>query len=296
MQVENLFNRVKYYEPMKDHTSFKVGGKVDIYFEPENTTELAHFITYLRRKDVPYYIIGNGTNLLVSDEGIRGAVVKIGNKMSSVEVTDEMIIAESGALLSALSKLALESSLSGLEFGNGIPGSVGGAITMNAGAYGCEIKDVFEKAEVLDESLNLKILNNKEMEFAYRKSILAKKEYIVLKSYFKLTRDSKSKIRKLMDELTKKRQSKQPIDLPSAGSIFKRPEGYYAAKLIEDAGLKGLALGDAQVSDKHSGFIVNKGNAAAKDIYNLIKHVQRTVYERYGVTLETEIKLLGEFE
>ena len=296
MHFDNFFNNIKYYEPMKDHTSFKVGGKADIYFEPGNTEELIKFISYLKEKSIPYFLIGNGTNLLVSDEGIRGAVVKLGDKMASIQVEGERIIAECGALLSVLSKKVADCSLSGLEFGSGIPGSVGGAVTMNAGAYGCEIKDVLERVEVLDSDLQLKVLDNKQMEFGYRKSIINKDNYIVIKSFFKLKEGNKFDIKKRMDELTEKRQLNQPINFPSAGSVFKRPEGYFAAKLIEDAGLKGLALGDAQVSDKHSGFIINKGNAAAKDIYNLIKHIQRTVYERYGVNLETEIKLLGKFE
>jgi UDP-N-acetylmuramate dehydrogenase len=296
LHFHNLFNNIKYDEPMKNHTSFKVGGKADIYFEPENIVELIKFISYLKEKSIPYFLIGNGTNLLVSDEGIRGAVVKLGDKMSSIQIEGERIIAECGALLSVLSKKAADCSLSGLEFASGIPGSVGGAVTMNAGAYGCEIKDVLERVEVLDSNLQLKVFDNKQMEFGYRKSIIEKHGYIVIKSTFKLKKANTWDIKRHIDELTEKRQSKQPINLPSAGSVFKRPEGYFAGKLIEDAGLKGLTIGDAQISDKHCGFIINKGNASAKDIYNLIKHIQKTIYERFGVKLETEIKLLGKFE
>ncbi len=296
MNFHNSFNNIKYDEPMKYHTSFKVGGKADIYFEPGNVDELIKFISYLKEKNINYFLFGNGTNLLVADEGIRGAVIKLGDKMASVVIDGERIMVECGALLSAVSKIAADYSLSGLEFGNGIPGSVGGAVTMNAGAYGMEIKDVVEKVEVLDSDLKLKVLDNKQMEFGYRKSIIEKHGYIVIKSTFKLKKANTWDIKRHIDELTEKRQSKQPINLPSAGSVFKRPEGYFAGKLIEDAGLKGLTIGDAQISDKHCGFIINKGNASAKDIYNLIKHIQKTIYERFGVKLETEIKLLGKFE
>lgn len=296
MHLNNSFNNIKYDEPMKYHTSFKVGGKADIYIEPESVDELIRFICYLKEKSIPYFLFGNGTNLLVSDDGIRGAVVRLGEKMASMEIEGERIIAECGALLTVVSKLAAEHSLSGLEFGSGIPGSVGGAVTMNAGAYGMEIKDVIEKVEVLDSNMQLKVLDKKQMEFGYRKSIIDNNSYIAIKSFFKLKKSNSFDIKRKMDELAERRQAKQPINFPSAGSVFKRPEGYFAGKLIEDAGLKGLTIGDAQISEKHCGFIINKGNATAKDVYNLIVHVQKTVYERFGVKLETEVKLLGKFE
>lgn len=295
MHLNNSFNNIKYDEPMKYHTSFKVGGKADIYLEPENIDELTKFICYLKENKIPYFLFGNGTNLLVSDEGIRGAVIRLGDKMSSIKIEGERIIAECGALLSVVSKLAAEHSLSGLEFGSGIPGSVGGAVTMNAGAYDMEIKDVVEKVEVLDSDLQLNVLNNKQMAFGYRRSIISNNKYIVIKSFFKLKKANSFDIKRKMEELTEKRQTKQPINFPSAGSVFKRPEGYFAGKLVEDAGLKGFTIGDAQISEKHCGFIINKGNATAKDIYNIIAHVQRTVYERFGVKLETEVKILGKF-
>lgn len=295
MHLNNSFNNIKYEEPMKYHTSFKVGGKADIYLEPENIDELTKFICYLKENKIPYFLFGNGTNLLVSDEGIRGAVIRLGDKMSSIKIEGERIIAECGALLSVVSKLAAENSLSGLEFGSGIPGSVGGAVTMNAGAYDMEIKDVIEKVEVLDSNLQLKVLYNKQMGFGYRKSIISNNKYIVTRSFFKLKKGNLFDIKRKMEELTEKRQTKQPINYPSAGSVFKRPEGYFAGKLIEDAGLKGFTIGDAQISEKHCGFIINKGNATAKDIYNIIAHVQRIVYERFGVKLETEVKILGKF-
>lgn len=295
MDLNDSFNNIKYDEPMKYHTSFKVGGKADIYIEPESIDELIKFICYIKGKNTPYFLFGNGTNLLVSDEGIRGAVIRLGDKMSSIGVEGERIIAECGALLSVVSKLAAEHSLSGLEFGSGIPGSVGGAVTMNAGAYDMEIKDVVEKVEVLDTDLQLKVLDNKQMGFGYRKSVVSNNEYIVIKSFFKLKKGNSFDIKRKMEELAEKRQTKQPINFPSAGSVFKRPEGYFAGRLIEDAGLKGFTIGDAQISGKHCGFIINKGNATAKDVYNIIVHVQKTVYERFGVKLETEVKLLGKF-
>ncbi len=290
------FANIKYDEAMKAHTSMKVGGSADIYFEPESIDDLIRFIKALREKNMPYYIFGNCTNLLISDDGIRGAVIKIGEKIANIQLDDNGIIAESGALFSSLSKYAAENSFSGLEFANGIPGSLGGAIYMNAGAYGMETKDIVEKVELLDKDLNIKVLNNKQMEFGYRQSIIGKESYIVTKVAFKLKKGNILEIKKLMSELNEKRQSKQPVEHPSAGSVFKRPEGYYAGKLIEDAGLKGMTIGDAQISNKHCGFIINKGNATAKDIYNLIIYIQKTIYERFGVKLEPEIKLIGKFE
>ncbi|MDD2481175.1 MAG: UDP-N-acetylmuramate dehydrogenase [Lutispora sp.] len=296
MQLIDLFSNVKFDEPMKNHTSFKVGGNADIFFEPKDIKELIEFIKYVKENSIAYYLMGNGTNIIVSDEGIRGAVIKLGDKMSSIEIAEDRVSAQCGAKLPEVAKYAANNSLSGLEFASGIPGSIGGAAAMNAGAYGNEMKDVIEKVEVLDSNFEYRVLQNKEMEFGYRKSVIEKHGYIVLGCTFKLKKANKSDIKILMDECTERRQSKQPLNLPSAGSIFKRPEGYYTGKLIEDAGLKGMSIGGAQISEKHCGFIVSKGDATAKDIYNLIKHIQRTVYERFGVKLETEVKLIGRFE
>lgn len=296
MHLTDLFSNIKLNEPMKNHTTFKVGGNADIFLEPENANELAQFIKYLKANNIPYFIMGNGSNMIVSDEGIRGAVIKLGSSMSKAMVEDDRVIAQCGAKLPEVAKLAAENSLSGLEFASGIPGSIGGTTAMNAGAYGSEMKDVVEKVEVLDSNLELNVLNNKEMEFGYRKSVVEKQGYIVLSTTFKLKKAYKPDIKALMDEYTERRQGKQPLEMPSAGSVFKRPEGYYAGKLIEDADLRGMTIGGAQVSEKHCGFIVNKGDATAKDIYNLIKHIQKTVYERFGVKLETEVKLIGRFE
>ncbi len=295
MLFNNAFIGVRYDEPMKEHTSIRIGGKAEIYFEPENIDELISFIRCLREKEIPYLIVGNCTNLLVSDDGVKGAVIKLGDKISRVEVIDNKIVAECGALLTTISKIAAENSLTGMEFANGIPGSVGGAVSMNAGAYGMEMEDIVEKVAIVDSNLKLGLLDNKQMEFGYRKSIMSKCLYIATKIFFNLKKGNRNEIKKTMDELSQKRKEKQPLEYPSAGSIFKRPEGYYAGKLIEDAGLKGMAVGGAQVSDKHCGFIINKGNATAKDVYNLITVIQKTIYERYGVKLETEIKLIGKF-
>lgn len=287
--------QILYNEPMKNHTSFKVGGPVDIFIEPQDTKELIEAIKSLREKGISYYIIGNGTNLLISDKGLNGAIVKMGEGFGNASINGDMIIAESGVLLSTLSKMTAREGLTGLEFASGIPGSLGGAITMNAGAYGGEMKDIIEWVEVLDKDLNLKRLKNDEMKFVYRKSIIEPGMHIVLRCSIKLKKGNPDEINNRMAELAEKRKTKQPLHLPSAGSTFKRPEGHFAGKLIEDAGLKGFSLGGAQVSTLHCGFVVNNGNATAKDVYDLIRHVQKTVFEKCNVMLEPEVKILGEF-
>ncbi len=287
--------QILYNEPMKNHTSFKVGGPADIFIEPDDRAELVKAIKDLREQGVSYYIIGNGSNLLVSDKGLRGAVVKIGEKFGSVSINNDIITAESGVLLSTLSKMAAREGLTGMEFASGIPGSLGGAVTMNAGAYGGEMKDIVEWVEILDQDLNIKRLKNDEMKFMYRKSIIEPGKHIVLRCCIRLKKGNKDEIDNKMAELAEKRRSKQPLHLPSAGSTFKRPEGYFAGKLIEDAGLRGFSIGGAQVSTLHCGFVVNNGDATAKDVYDLIRHVQKTVFEKFNVMLEPEVKILGEF-
>lgn len=288
-------DNIKYNEPMKNHTSFKLGGPADIFIEPDNTDELVKALRTLKEHKIPYYIIGNGSNLLVSDKGIRGAVVKIGEKFGNVSIDGERITAECGILLSTLSKMAAKRSLAGMEFASGIPGSLGGALAMNAGAYGGEMKDIVEWVEVLDWNLELVRLTNAEMKFGYRKSIIEPGNYIAVRCCLKLKKGDPEEINSIMAELAEKRKAKQPLHLPSAGSTFKRPEGYFAGKLIEDAGLKGYTLGGAQVSTLHCGFVVNNGNATARDVYDLIKHIQKTVLEKFNVKLEPEVKILGEF-
>lgn len=291
LNIDNLL----YNEPMKNHTSFKLGGPADIFIEPDDTEQLAKAIKSLREHSIPYYIIGNGSNLLVSDKGLRGAVVKLGEKFGNVKIDEDRVTAESGILLSTLSKMAAKSGLTGMEFASGIPGALGGAAAMNAGAYGGEMKDIIEWVEVLDQGLELKRLQNAEMEFGYRKSVVEPRKYIVIRCCLRLMKGNPDEIYGTMAELTEKRKTKQPLHLPSAGSTFKRPEGYFAGKLIEDAGLRGFSIGGAQVSPLHCGFVVNNGDATARDVYDLIRHVQKTVYEKFNVNLETEVKILGEF-
>lgn len=278
---------------MKNHTSFKVGGPVDILVNPEKFQQIIDLIKICKENNVPYFIIGNGTNLLVKDGGIRGAVIKL-CKLDEIRLQDERIIAKCGATLRDVSDFALENNLTGFEFACGIPGSIGGAVAMNAGAYNGEISHVIESAKVIDSDGNIRILNKDELELGYRTSSVLKNRYTVLEVNLKLEKGEHQKIKDRMEELEKKRTEKQPLEHPSAGSTFKRPEGYFAAKLIEDSGLKGMRIGDAEVSEKHSGFIINKGNATAKDILDLIKLVQDKVKEKFNLDLYTEVRIIGE--
>ena len=269
-------------EPMKKHTTFRIGGPADYYAEPD-MSRISKLIEIAKACDMPVTVIGNGSNLLVGDKGIRGLVIGIGKGMSEIEVTEavaqdftaqdncHIITAGAGAILAAVAAKAAEASLSGLEFASGIPGSVGGAVVMNAGAYGGEIKDVLIDATVLTADGELKTVTRDELDLSYRHSIVPEKGYIVLSARFRLTPKPKDEIKSYMAELRAKRVEKQPLEYPSAGSTFKRPEGYFAGKLIMDAGLRGYSVGDAQVSQKHCGFVVNKGEAAAADVLTLIK-------------------------
>ena len=286
--------RIKLNEPMKNHTSFRVGGPADILVCPESLEQLTETVRECRRNNVPFYIEGNGTNLLVTDKGIRGVVIKTCGSLCDVKVEGDTILAECGALLSKVAKTALEHGLAGLEFASGIPGTLGGAVCMNAGAYGREIKDVVVRTEYLDGDNEIKVMTGEQHEFAYRSSRIQKEGGIVLRTVMKLDRGEYGAIKELMDDLNRRRKEKQPLELPSAGSVFRRPEGHYAGKLIEDCGLKGFSIGGAQVSEKHCGFIVNRGNASAADIIKLINHIKDCVRSKYGVSLETEIKILGE--
>ena len=293
-------------EPMKKHTTFRIGGPADYYAEPD-MSRISKLIEIAKACDMPVTVIGNGSNLLVGDKGIRGLVIGIGKGMSEIEVTEavaqdftaqdncHIITAGAGAILAAVAAKAAEASLSGLEFASGIPGSVGGAVVMNAGAYGGEIKDVLIDATVLTADGELKTVTRDELDLSYRHSIVLEKGYIVLSARFRLTPKPKDEIKSYMAELRAKRVEKQPLEYPSAGSTFKRPEGYFAGKLIMDAGLRGYSVGDAQVSEKHCGFVVNKGEAAAADVLTLIKDVQETDLKQFGVKLEPEVKMIGEF-
>lgn len=283
-------------EPMKKHTTFRIGGPADYYAEPD-VSQISKIIEIAKACDMPVAVIGNGSNLLVGDKGIRGLVIGIGKGLSEITAqgNGHVITAGAGAILAAVAAKAAEASLSGLEFASGIPGSVGGAVVMNAGAYGGEIKDVLIDATVLTAEGELKTVTRDELDLSYRHSIVPEKGYIVLSARFMLTPKPQDEIKAYMAELRAKRVEKQPLEYPSAGSTFKRPEGYFAGKLIMDAGLRGYSVGDAQVSQKHCGFVVNKGEATAADVLTLIKDVQETVLKQFGVKLEPEVKMIGEF-
>ena len=278
---------------MKDHVYFRVGGSADILLIPETKEQVIKSIEICRNSNVPFYVVGNGSNLLVKDGGIRGVVIKLG-KVKNVVVDGDRINAECGALLKDVSNAGLENSLTGFEFACGIPGTVGGAVFMNAGAYHGEIADVIESADVIDTEGNVITLNKEQLELGYRTSYVMKKGYIVLSAIFKLQSGEEEKIKERVSDLTFMRESKQPLEYPSAGSTFKRPEGYFAGKLIQDAGLKGFTLGGAAVSEKHSGFVINKNNATASDIINLIHHIQDEVKKQFGVDLHPEVRIIGE--
>lgn len=285
---------VKIDEPMRNHTSFKVGGPADIFITPENDNQIRDVVKLCHDSGCPVFIMGNGTNLVVRDKGIRGVVLKIYDNFNHISTEDNIITAEAGALLSTVSKYALKESLKGLEFASGIPGTVGGAIAMNAGAYNGEIKDVIYSADVIDDNYNIVTLDKEELDLGYRSSVVSKRGYIVVRTRFKLEHGNYDEIKERIDTLTRRRKEKQPLHLPSAGSTFKRPDGYFAAKLIDDAGLKGKRVGGAAVSEMHSGFIVNDMKATAKDILDLIDIVIKEVHCKFNVTLEPEVKIIGE--
>lgn len=281
-------------ESMKKHTSFRIGGPADIMVVPHDTKQVKTAIEIFKAHNIPYFIMGRGSNLLVRDKGIRGGVIKLADGFSKAKVTDRQIQAQAGILLSSLSNLALRAELTGLEFASGIPGTLGGAVAMNAGAYGGEIKDVIEKVIVLDENQKVLSFTNSEMNFGYRKSIVQNTKMIVLEVYMTLEKGNYQESKEKIKELTKRRREKQPLNYPSAGSTFKRPVGYYAGKLIQDSGLKGMRVGNAQISELHSGFIINMGDATAEDVIKLIEKVKTRVYDRFGVNLEPELKIIGE--
>lgn len=281
-------------EPMSRHTTFRVGGPADFFVTPEAKEEVRDVIRICKEAGMPYYIIGNGSNLLVSDAGYRGVIVQIYKEMNEVKVEGDLVKAQAGALLSGIAAKALGAELSGFEFASGIPGTIGGACVMNAGAYGGEMKDVLEFVTVLTGEGKIIELGRNELELGYRTSVIAKKGYIVLGAVLKLERGDGEKIKTYMDELKEKRVTKQPLEYPSAGSTFKRPEGYFAGKLIEDAGLRGFQVGGAQVSEKHCGFVINRDHATAADIMELMRQVQIRVKENSGVDLEPEVKRLGD--
>ena len=282
-------------EPMKRHTTFRVGGPADLLITPQGILQLESIIKLLKQMKVPYLVIGNGSNLLVGDRGIRGAVIQVTEGISHCNVDGEILSAEAGIKLSKLAGTALNNGLAGLEFAAGIPGTLGGAIYMNAGAYGGEMKDVISEVTYLNEDQIVDTLSGDHCCFGYRHSYFSDGNRIILGCKLRLKNGDVQLIKAKMDELNGKRTEKQPLNKPSAGSTFKRPEGYFAGKLIQNAGLKGYRIGGASVSEKHSGFVINDGDATAEDVRNLIEHIQNTVEDQFGVRLETEVKFVGEF-
>ncbi len=295
-QIRALINdqNILINEPMKNHTSFRIGGCADILIMPENIETIISIFEICRAVNIPYYFMGNGSNLLVSDKGIRGVVIKTCDGLNKVRINKNILESQSGVLLSRLAHIALENSLTGLEFASGIPGTLGGAIVMNAGAYDGEMKDVLFETKYLDEENKVCAVIGEQHQFDYRSSIFQGADKFIISSLIRLQPGEKTQIKGKMDDFNQRRNDKQPLELPSAGSMFRRPEGYYAGKLIEDCGLKGYRIGGAQVSDKHSGFIVNRDNASALDVLNLIEHIQNTVEDKFGVKLKTEVKFIGE--
>ena len=288
-------NRVLLEEPMKRHTTFRIGGPAEIFVIPDNIEDVRKIIEICNAEDIPYFILGNGSNLLVSDKGYRGVVIQIDRNFGTVEIKGTEIHASAGALLSAIAAAARKEALTGFEFAGGIPGTLGGAVVMNAGAYGGELKDVLKSVTVMDQKGNIFEIPAEELQMGYRTSIIKTAGYIVLNAVLSLKEGNPEEIKKLTRELSEQRISKQPLEYPSAGSTFKRPGGYFAGKLIMDSGLRGYQVGGAQVSEKHCGFVINTGDATAEDVCSLMKNVIEIVHEKFGVTLEPEVKFLGEF-
>ena len=288
-------DRVLEAEPMSKHTTFRIGGPADLFVAPENTDEIKKLIAICKEEEVPYFILGNGSNLLVSDKGYRGVIIQLYRSFGQITLKENEIHAQAGALLSGIAAMAREASLTGFEFAGGIPGTLGGAVVMNAGAYGGEMKDVLKEVTVLTPEGEVVTLQARELQMGYRTSIIKESGYIVLEAVISLKKGDQDEIKSRMQELAGMRSSKQPLSYPSAGSTFKRPEGYFAGKLIMDSGLRGYQVGGAQVSEKHCGFVINTGNATAKDVTTLMADVQRIVMEKFGVKLEPEVKFLGEF-
>ena len=288
--------QVLFEEPMKSHTTFRIGGPAEVFIMPKSVKQVQMAVKICQEEQIPYFILGNGSNLLVSDRGYRGVIIQMDRNMGEIQVEGTEIQAAAGALLSSIAVAARRESLTGFEFAGGIPGTLGGAVTMNAGAYGGEIKDVLKEVTVMDGDGKIFTLPASELEMGYRTSIIKTAGYLVLSARITLSRGKEEDIKARTRELSEMRTQKQPLDYPSAGSTFKRPEGYFAGKLIMDSGLRGYSVGGAMVSEKHCGFVINKGNATAEDVVSLMKHVTEVVQEKYGVTLEPEVKFLGEFD
>ena len=293
-EAKKLGSDVEYNASMSKYTSFKAGGEADLLITPDSISSLREIICFCKENGISYFILGNGSNVLVRDSGFDGAVIRLGTKLSKITLKDEnTIIAEAGASLKSICMFALEHSLTGLEFAYGIPGTLGGAVYMNAGAYGGEMKDVLYSVSHIDSEGNFGAFTKDELGLSYRHSVYSENGFTVTSAEIVLKKGNYDDIKSKMNELMSKRKEKQPIEFPSAGSTFKRPEGYFAGTLIEECGLKGKTIGGAEVSTKHAGFIINKNKATATDILDLIKLVQDAVYEKYSVHLETEVKIIG---
>lgn len=282
-------------EHMSAHTTFRIGGPADLFAVPQRAEQAAKIVQICREQKYPFYVLGNGSNLLVSDQGYRGLILQLYRNFSEIIIEEERITVQAGAMLSVIAKRALAAGLTGFEFASGIPGTIGGAVVMNAGAYGSEMKDVLEEITVITAENEIRTVPAQELELSYRHSVVPQNGWIVLGAVLKLKKGDPEAIRARMEELKEQRVTKQPLEFPSAGSTFKRPEGYFAGKLIMDAGLRGFSVGGAQVSEKHCGFVVNKGGATAAEVLELIRAVSEKVQEQFGVPLEPEIKMLGEF-
>ncbi len=282
-------------EPLNRHTTFRVGGEAEVFIKISNKEQLVRLIPFLKKVEIDFFILGNGSNVLVSDKGYRGAILHIGDQMGEVTVNGNRITAQAGALMSKVAKCALEHSLTGLEFASGIPGTIGGGVMMNAGAYEGEIGQIVHAVTIMNESGELMELDHDSMEFGYRTSVVKNRPYVVLEVVLELATGNREQIKSSMEQLAVQRREKQPLEYPSAGSTFKRPRGHYAGKLIMDAGMRGFSIGGACVSEKHCGFVINKGGATAADILEVIKEVQDKVYDRFDVTLEQEVICLGDF-
>ncbi|WP_330585261.1 UDP-N-acetylmuramate dehydrogenase [Blautia luti] len=288
--------KVRINEPMNRHTTFRIGGQADYFLLPSSSEEVKGILEICKEESLQYFILGNGSNLLVSDEGYRGVIIQLYRNYGGLTVEGTEIRAGAGVLLSQIAATARNESLTGFEFAGGIPGTLGGAVVMNAGAYGGELKDVLKEAVVMDREGNIFTVPVEKLAMGYRTSLVKTAGYLVLEAVISLKKGSQEEIRDTMKELADRRISKQPLEYPSAGSTFKRPEGYFAGKLIMDAGLRGYQVGGAQVSEKHCGFVINKGNATAADVCRLMADVQAKVQEQFGVTLEPEVKFLGDFD
>ncbi len=291
---EKILGEVSLNYGLSEHTSFKIGGAAELYVCPNNLMELLTVLNILKENGVAYFLLGAGSNLLIGDGGVRGAVIKLGDGFDYAHAKGDYILAGASVSLAKLAVEAKNAELSGLEFASGIPGSLGGAIFMNAGAYGGEMKDVIAEVSYIDSDGSVKTVSGAECDFGYRRSMFSDGDKIIISAKLTLKKGSKDEIIATMRDLNARRKEKQPLEYPSAGSTFKRPEGHFAGALIEEAGLKGFAIGGAQVSKKHAGFVVNTGNATAKDVMDLIAYVQKTVKEKHGVDLEPEVKIIGE--